>query len=119
MDAPLPWIWAVLTARPIDTKLQMTVTGIWTARVRFNGVWLIQEVEAMVGESIILVNDYPEEILLTPQLIQPNGTVLPGGPFSFKQNNDSRMKIFLVLTLAFWLATAGATFTLMDKHTAW
>ena len=68
----------------INTRINATVTGNWTVRICFNGVWLTKEVGCTVGQAIVIENDYPENILLVMQLIKPDGKPMSAQLYSFK-----------------------------------
>lgn len=69
---------------PISTGVEATVTGTWTVRVCFNGVWLERKIECVLGEEIEIENDYPENILLVMDLLKPDGKSFDTELFSFK-----------------------------------
>lgn len=70
----------------ISTSIIATVTGIWIAEVKFNGVLLRKEISAIEGEELKIPNSWPENLLLSMQLFKPDGTHYDDNNYLFKIN---------------------------------
>lgn len=75
----------------INTNVNATVSGIWKARVLFNGMALDKEFEAEIGQEIKVPNVWPEDLVLFMQLIKPDGMPMSDNLYSFKNKMVSQI----------------------------
>jgi hypothetical protein len=68
----------------IRTGITAPATGSWTARVRFNGVQLEKQFTGTQGDELKVPNGWPEGLVLTMQLVKPDGNALDNNCYSFK-----------------------------------
>jgi hypothetical protein len=68
----------------IATGISASIAGTWKALVKFNGVILEKEFSAIEGQELKIDNTWPEGLLLTMQLLKPDGSIYDNNFYTFK-----------------------------------
>lgn len=66
------------------TDINATISGTWTAKVKFNGVELAKDFPAVQGQPITIPNTWPEGLVLSLRLFKPDGSPFDNNCYSFK-----------------------------------